>query len=432
VAQLDRNAINLLLPAIQADLGLGDTQAGLLGGFAFAALFAVASIPIGILADRIDRRWIVGLGLAAWSVLTASQAATRGFSALFATRIGVGIGEAALAPCSYPILAETFPRSFTARAIGFYVAGAATLSGLAIALTGRLLDELKAGHVEGDLAPWRIVCLIIAAPGVLLALAAPLIRSARVALGSGWSLDLRTGVPVLLYAGAAAFYALLFVLLVWTPTIFIRDFGLSATRAGFLLGGEQILSGVVGTVAGAWLADRAGADRRIEAALRIAALAAAALAAGLVVVALAPDAGIAAAAALIAALVGGTGTSLLPMVVQESCAPASRSRATALFMLAINLFGTGLGPPLAGALSEVMGPGHLRDGAAVAGLVLASCGIAILLRLRGVRAMLDFLKVGHARTDQRRRLQIRPGFHDPGHRPGALRSEGSVRPGLPL
>jgi hypothetical protein len=82
------------------------------------------------------------------------------------------------------------------------------------------------------------------------------------------------------------------------------------------------------------------------------------------------------------------------MVVQESCAPASRSRATALFMLAINLFGTGLGPPFAGALSEVMGPGHLRDGAAVAGLVLASGGIAILLRLRGVRGHAGFFEGG--------------------------------------
>ena len=379
-AQLDRNAINLLLPSIQGDLDLSDAEAGLLSGFAFAALFSIASIPIGILADRVDRRWIIAAGLAAWSALTALSAAARGFGMLFAIRIGVGVGEAALAPCAYPILTESFPKSFTARAVGLYVAGAGTLSGIAIGLSGRLLDVLKATHAPGDLAPWRTLFLIIAAPGVILALLAPLIQSGRAMPkpGGAPANSLRTGVPILLYAGSAMFYAVLFVLFVWTPTIFIRDFGLSATRSGALLGGEQILSGVLGTLLGAWLADRAGPERRVGAALRIAAFAMAAIAAALIIIALAPNAAVAAAAALGGALIGGLGTSLLPMAVQESSAPDARSRATALFMLAINLFGTGLGPPLAGALSDSLGPGHLRTGAALAGGSIALAGIAML------------------------------------------------------
>ncbi len=387
-AQLDRNAINLLSPSIQADLGLSDAEAGLLSGFAFAALFSVASIPIGILADRVDRRWIIAAGLAAWSALTALSAAARGFGMLFAIRMGVGIGEAALAPCAYPILTESFPKSFTARAIGFYVAGAGTLSGIAIALSGRLLDVLKAAHAPGDLAPWRILFLIIAAPGVILTLLAPLIRSGGTmpTEGGAAAARLRTGVPVLLYAGSAAFYAVLFILFVWTPTIFIRDFGASATRSGALLGGEQILSGVLGTLVGAWLADRAGPDRRVEAALRLASVGMAAMSGALVVIALAPNLAVAAGAALAGALIGGLGTSLLPMAVQESSAPGARSRATALFMLAINLFGTGLGPPLAGALSDGLGPGHLRTAAALAGGLITAAGIAMLAWLVGVRS----------------------------------------------
>jgi MFS family permease len=383
VAQLDRNAINLLLPSIQADLGLNDARAGLLSGFAFAVLFSIASIPIGILADRIDRRWIIGVGLAAWSALTALSAATRGFGMLFAIRLGVGIGEATLAPCAYPILAESFPKSFTARAIGFYVAGAATLSGIAIGLTGKVLDFLKAGHAPGDLAPWRIVFLIIAAPGVAIALLAPLIRSraSRPPPDPATTRSLRTGVPILLYAGSAAFYAVLFILFVWTPTIFIRDYGLSATQAGALLGAEQVLSGVLGTLSGAWLADRAGPAKRVGTALIVASVALTALAGGLAIIALAHSATAAAVAALAAALIGGMGTSLLPMAVQETSTAGARSRATALFMLAINLFGTGLGPPLAGAFSDGLGPGHLRTGAALAAGLLAVAGVAMLLRL---------------------------------------------------
>jgi MFS family permease len=379
-----------LLPSIAADLRLTDTEAGLLSGFAFAVLFSLASIPIGILADRIDRRWIIGLGLAAWSALTALQAAARGFGALFAIRLGVGIGEATLAPCAYPILAESFPKSFTSRAIGFYVAGAATLSGIAIASIGGLLDRLKAGHMPGDFAPWRIVFLVIAIPGLILALLTPLIGSGGARLDRSMpspyagarARGLRTGVPILLYGGAAAFYATLFVLFVWTPTIFIRDFGLSSTQAGALLGSEQILSGVVGTLFGAWLADRAGPARRVSSALAIASVGLAAMAAGLVAIACAHAVLVAASAAIMAALLGGMGASLLPMAVQETSAPGARSLATALFMLAINLFGTGLGPPLAGGFSDALGPGHLRIGAALAGGLLGAAGVAMLLFLR--------------------------------------------------
>jgi MFS family permease len=380
VAQLDRNAINLLLPAIQSDLGLSDTQAGLLTGMAFAVLFSVASIPIGALADRIDRRWIIGLGLTAWSVLTALCAVARSFGGLFAIRLGVGIGEASLAPCAYPILVEIFPKSFTARAIGLYVAGATALSGIAIGLTGRLLDLLSGAHIE---SPWRIVFAIIAAPGILLALLSPTIAAGQ---QHRQKIDIigasKTIAPALLYCGAAAYFAVLYILFGWTPSIFIREFGFTTAQAGDLLAGEQVLAGVIGALLGAWLADRQGPDRRVRTATRLAALGMAAFAGGLVTVALAQTPQIAVAGALTGALTGGLGMGVLGMAVQESSAPAARSRATAIYMLTINLFGTGLGPPLAGAFSDYLGPHRLRYGAAIAACGLAAIGIVALSILR--------------------------------------------------
>ena len=72
--------------------------------------------------------------------------------------------------------------------------------------------------------------------------------------------------------------------------------------------------------------------------------------------------------------------SVLPMAIQDSTAPEARSKATALFMLAINLFGTGLGPLLAGALSDRLGPGHLSLAAATAASAFAAVGI-VMMRL---------------------------------------------------
>ena len=382
LAQLDRNAINLLVPAIEADMGIGDTAAGLLSGFAFAALFSIASIPIGILADRVDRRWVIGLGMGAWTLFTALGATARSFAALLGMRIGVGLGEATLAPSAYPILVEVFPARFAARAIGVYVAGATALSGIGIALAGRLFEYLAGG---GGPAPWRLVMVAVAIPGILLVpLSATISTGHRPARARPHG-DRRTGKPVkmapaLLFAAAAAYYAVLFIVFSWTPSIFMREFGLTTGTAGELLAGEQVLSGVVGALFGAWLADRAGPQARLRTALDLAVVGLMGFPAGLVMLFLAHGAWIGTIGALAGALVGGLGMSVLPMAIQDSTAPEARSKATALFMLAINLFGTGLGPLLAGALSDRLGPGHLSLAAATAASAFAAVGI-VMMRL---------------------------------------------------
>ena len=387
LAQLDRNAINLLIPSIQADLGIGDTAAGLLTGFAFAALFSVASIPIGILADRVDRRWVICIGMGAWTAFTALGAAARSFGALLGIRIGVGLGEAALAPSAYPILVDTFPVGFAARAIGFYVAGATALSGIGIALAGQLFDLLKTTAGLGGTAPWRLIMIAVAFPGILLVPLAATISSVRrrIAKPETSPENFRGKgqiAPAALFAGSAAYYAVLYIVFSWTPSIFIRERGLSTSMAGGLLAGEQVLSGVVGALFGAWLADRAGPRARLRTALDLATIGLFGFPAGLAALAWFHALWLGALGTLLGSLVGGFGMSVLPTAIQDSTAPQARSRATALFMLAINLFGTGLGPLTAGALSDRLGPGHLSTAAAIAAAGFAAIGILLFRHLR--------------------------------------------------
>jgi MFS family permease len=387
LAQLDRNAINLLLPSIEADLGLSDTAAGLLSGFAFAALFSIASIPIGRLADRVDRRRVIALGMAAWTVFTALGAAARGFGMLLGARIGVGLGEASLAPCAYPILVDVFPARFAARAIGLYVASATAISGIGIALAGRLFEFLTITSGGSWPAPWRLVMLAVACPGLLLVPLSTTIATGRrnqapAMVGvrkARWTIPIA---QLMLLAGSAAYYAVLFIVFTWTPSIFVRQFGLTTGASGSLLAGEQIFSGVVGALFGAWLADRAGARARLRTALDLATIGLIGFPAGLAVLAVSHGLWIGAIGALSGALIGGFGMGVLPMAVQESTAPEARSQATALFMLAINLFGTGLGPLLAGALSDRLGPGHLSIAATIAASAFAVVGIAMMRLLR--------------------------------------------------
>ena len=98
---IDRFILGLLIQPIQADLGLTDTQIGLLLGPAFAIFYVLMGLPFGWLADRKRRTFIVAAGLAIWSAATAVSGLVRSFLGLFIARMSVGVGEASLSPCAH-------------------------------------------------------------------------------------------------------------------------------------------------------------------------------------------------------------------------------------------------------------------------------------------------------------------------------------------
>ena len=95
---IDRQLLAILQESIKSDLELSDTQLGLLTGFAFAAFYVIAGIPIARWADRSNRRDIVALSLFVWSFMTAISGAVGNFVQLLLARLGVGVGEAGGTP----------------------------------------------------------------------------------------------------------------------------------------------------------------------------------------------------------------------------------------------------------------------------------------------------------------------------------------------
>ena len=95
---VDRQIFSILMEEIRRELGLSDTQLGLLGGVAFGLFYATVGLPVAWLADRFDRRKILALALALWSGMTALCGLATGFAMLFLCRVGVGIGEAGGSP----------------------------------------------------------------------------------------------------------------------------------------------------------------------------------------------------------------------------------------------------------------------------------------------------------------------------------------------
>ena len=157
---MDRSIISIIAASLKADLSLSDTQLGLLGGTAFAALYALSGIPIARLAERVSRVNIITVALLVWSALTALCAAAGGFISLLAIRAGVGVAEAGCSPPAHSLISDYHPPAERASALSVYSCG--------ISL-GYILAAVVGGYVA-ERAGWRAACLAVGAPGVLTAL----------------------------------------------------------------------------------------------------------------------------------------------------------------------------------------------------------------------------------------------------------------------
>mgnify|MGYP001546973942 CR=1 FL=1 len=102
VSIIDRQILALMIGPVKRDLGVSDTMMGLLGGLAFTLFYTILSLPMAWLADRTDRRRIIGFGILFWSVATMACGLASRFSHLFFARMSVGVGEAALSPAAPP------------------------------------------------------------------------------------------------------------------------------------------------------------------------------------------------------------------------------------------------------------------------------------------------------------------------------------------
>ena len=155
---IDRQIIAILSPAIKADLGINDTQLGLLKGFAFAMFYAVFSIPIARLADKKNRVNIVSISIVFWSGMTAICGAAGNFWHLLWARVGVGIGEAGCSPPAHSLISDYFHKEERATALGLYSLGIPLGSLFGILLGGWLVASLG----------WRWTFVAVGLPGILL------------------------------------------------------------------------------------------------------------------------------------------------------------------------------------------------------------------------------------------------------------------------
>lgn len=247
----DRFVISTLIQPIKTDLHLSDTAIGFLTGTALAIFYIGMGIPLGLIADRVDRRKLIALSVAVWSAMTAACGAAGSFVQLLLARIGVGIGEAGGTPASQSMLADLFPFSQRTLATSIFALGAAG---------GSMLGSSGGGLIAGHFG-WRAAFLALAIPGAIAALLArftirepprgrfdahvkedvPTLRETLRFIGSQRSL-----VHVLAAATVVTYWG--WGLLWWTPAFLMRSHHVSIQEAGTLLGTITGVGGALGII----------------------------------------------------------------------------------------------------------------------------------------------------------------------------------------
>jgi MFS family permease len=274
----DRQVLSLLVDPIRGELGISDTQVSLLLGTAFAVVYGIAGIPLGILADRTSRRNLIFAGVVVWSCGTLACGFSHSFGQLFAARIVVGLGEAVLSPAAISLISDYFPPARRGTAVGFFLSGIAMGIGAAILIGGGVLHVVESGVLAGTpLATrpaWRLVLLLIGAPGLLWSLAILLIKEPARKTTEGPT-DAGEGtatatqhpatrsstpwsrvIPIYLVVATASLVDN--AVGAWAPTLLIREFTRDPAQIGLQLGFLLTAGFGGGVLLGGWLADRAG------------------------------------------------------------------------------------------------------------------------------------------------------------------------------
>lgn len=156
---IDRQILVIIQESIKAELGLSDTQLGLLTGFTFAVFYVTLGLPIARFADKNNRRNVVTWSLAIWSGMTAISGMVTNFFQLLLARVGVGVGEAGGSPPAHSMISDYFPAHQRATALSIYSMGI---------YVGILAGYSLGGWIDATYG-WRMAFYALGIPGIIYA-----------------------------------------------------------------------------------------------------------------------------------------------------------------------------------------------------------------------------------------------------------------------
>ena len=157
---LDRSLLSILAKPIQDSLHVTDGQLGLIGGLYFALFYCFISIPVGWIADRTNRVWVITIACALWSAATMACGLASNYLQLVIARMTVGVGEAGGVPPSYAVVSDYFPPGQRGTALGIYNLGPPIGAALGVAFGASIAAAYS----------WRDAFLVLGGAGLIVAL----------------------------------------------------------------------------------------------------------------------------------------------------------------------------------------------------------------------------------------------------------------------
>ncbi len=244
----DRTVILPLFPLLRDAFHATDRELGSLQLW-LQVVLALASFPLGFLADRLPRARLIGYGVILWSLATFFSALAPTFGALLAARALVGFGEAAYGPAAQSMISGAFTPATRARALAVFASGM---------LIGGAAGQ-AIGGIVGQEYGWQPAFYVVGVPGLLLGLLVFTVKEPprppaselvplRQLLRVPAFLALTASGVLITFAGVS--------LLTWGPDYVVRYKGFSLREAGVSLATIGLLSLVAGVLAGGWVADR--------------------------------------------------------------------------------------------------------------------------------------------------------------------------------
>jgi MFS family permease len=396
---VDRSIIGYLVGPIREDLQINDFQFSLLQGLAFTIFYATMGIPLGRLADSRSRRGLMALGVGLWSCMTILCGLASSYWELFFARMGVGVGEACLAPCAYSLIADCFPKEKRSLPLNIFAGGVMLGSGVAN-VCGGLVAQLamnsgpKSIPLLGYVKPWQLSFILVGLPGILFVLAMASIKEpvrkeqrGKANTAEMFRYLLRHWATFSSLIGGTTFGAMTNgAILGWVPVWFIRRYEWSPAQIGPHLGIVNFIFGTAGLVLAGVLA-----GKHIRAGKKAVAIKLMMAAESLVVIPLvfahtidAPYWVLGCTGGVI--FFGGFSAGLGPSSLQSITPNEMRGQITAICFLILNLVAGTVGAAAVGGLTTYYFADDkaVRSSAVIVGILASILGV-ISLRL-GLRA----------------------------------------------
>jgi MFS transporter, Spinster family, sphingosine-1-phosphate transporter len=405
---MDRTILPAVLPHLQKEFHLTNTESGLLGS-SFLLIYGLTTLPLGVWADRGIRKNIIALCVGVWSIATAFAGFTSNFAQLLITRTFLGIGEAGYAPASLSLIGDFFPQRLRGRVLSIW-----SVSNLLGTALGLIL-----GGIVADKFGWRWAFYMVSIPGLItafliwrthepkrgafdtIAINANNNTTSHSSIGKDFLINAQTllHIPtywVLLVAFVFSFF-IIGAAQFWIPSYIAKTFQLTASQAGTISGGVLAGSSLIGTLLGGWAAD--ALQRRLPQGRMIVSTVAFLVGSPLTLLALSLHTLIPFTITFILAIIC-LSLCLGPLnaILQDIITPVMRATGVGLVMLIAHLLGDAASPSVIGMIADNFSLGTAL--LVTAPLCLFIAGLVCLLGLKTVANDMQAMQEALARGQQ--------------------------------